>query len=102
MWHDDVLTIVAHEPEVRNQAIVTLLWDLDARAHEITALRLRDIVLNKQYGEGIIPSNTNMGGGPIVLTSSFTYVRDWHNRNHFKNEPRLICNLYTDAPIRLT
>jgi len=48
MWHDDVLTIVAHEPEIRNQTIVTLLWDLDARAHEITALRLRDIVLNKQ------------------------------------------------------
>ena len=51
MWHDDVLTIVAHEPEIRNQAIVTQLWDLDARAHEITAPHLRDIVLNKQYGE---------------------------------------------------
>ena len=98
---DEVLTIVAYEPVLRNQAIITLLWDLDARPHEITALRVRDIVLNEQYGEGNIPSNTKTGGGPILLTSSFTYVRDWINKHPFKNEPnaRLICNLYTGAPI---
>jgi integrase/recombinase XerD len=103
IWElDDVLTIVVYEPELRNQAIITLLWDLDARPHEITALRVRDIVLDEQYGEGTIPSNTKTGGGPILLTSSFTYVRDWINKHPFKNEPnaRLICNLYTGAPIK--
>jgi integrase/recombinase XerD len=103
IWElNDVLTIVAYEPEIRNQAIITLLWDLDARPHEITALRIRDIILNEQYGEGIMPSNTKTGGGPILLTSSFTYIRDWINRHPFKNAPdaRLICNLYTGAPIR--
>jgi integrase/recombinase XerD len=97
----DVLTIVGYEPELRNQAIITLLWDLDARPHEITALRIKDIVLNEQYGEGTIPSNTKTGGGPILLTSSFTYVRDWINKHPFKNEPdaRLICNLHTGAPV---
>ena len=59
---------------------------LDARNHEITALRLRDIVLNEQYGDGNIPLNTKTGGGPILLTSSFTYVRDWINKHPFKNE----------------
>jgi len=44
---DEVLTVVEYEPELRNQAIITLLWDLDARPHEITALRIRDIVLNE-------------------------------------------------------
>ncbi len=98
----DVLTVVAYEPELRNQAIVTLLWDLDARSHEATALRIKDIILNEQYGEGIIPPNTKTGGGPILLTSSFTYVRDWINKHPFKNEPnaRLICNLRTGAPIK--
>src|SRR5215469_9435815 len=57
--------------------------------------------LNEQYGEGIIPLNTKTVGGPILLTSSFTYVRDWINRHQFKNESdaRLIGNLYTGAPI---
>jgi integrase/recombinase XerD len=103
IWElDDVLTIVAYEPELRNQAIITLLWDLDARNHEITALRIKDIILDEQYGEGVIPSNTKTGGGPILLTSSFTYVRDWINKHPFKNEPnaRLICNLANGAPLR--
>ncbi|HYA83567.1 MAG TPA: hypothetical protein VEH06_08995, partial [Candidatus Bathyarchaeia archaeon] len=92
---------VEYEPELRNKAIITLLWDLYARNHEITALRIKDIILNGQYGEGTIPYNTKTGGGPILLTSSFTYVRDWINRHPFKNEPdaRLICNLYNGAPI---
>jgi integrase/recombinase XerD len=96
-----VLTIVAYEPELRNQAIITLLWDLDARPHEITALRIKDIVLNEQYGEGNIPSNTKTEGGPILLTSSFTYVRDWINKHPFKNEPnaRLICSLVNGGPV---
>lgn len=74
---------------------------MDARPHEVIALRLRDIVLNEQYGEGIIPSNTKTGSGPILLTSSFTYVRDWINKHPFRNElnARLICNLRTGAPV---
>ncbi len=103
IWElDDLLMIVSFEPELRNQAIITLLWDLDARPHEITALRIKDIVLNEQYGEGAIPSNTKTGGGPILLTSSFTYVRDWINKHPFKNQPnaRLICNLHTGALLR--
>jgi integrase/recombinase XerD len=102
IWQlDELLTIVAYEPELRNQAIITLLWDLDARNHEITALRIRDIILDEQYGEGNIPSNTKTGGGPILLTSSFTYVRDWINKHPFQNEAnaRLICNLVNGAPI---
>jgi integrase/recombinase XerD len=99
---DELLTIVEYEPELRDKAIITLLWDLGARNHEITALKLRDIILNEQYGEGSIPSNTKTGGGPILLTSSFTYVRDWINKHPFKNEPnaRLICNLNNGAPIK--
>jgi integrase len=83
---EDVLQILPYEPELRNKAIITLLWDLDARPHEITALRVRDIVLRDKYGEGNIPANTKTGGGPILLTSSFTYVRDWINNHPFKHE----------------
>jgi len=102
IWElNDLLTIVSYEPELRNQAIITLLWDLDARSHEIAALRIKDIILDEQYGEGNIPSNTKTGGGPILLRSSFTYVRDWINKHPFKNESnaRLICSLVNGAPI---
>ncbi|HET7148161.1 MAG TPA: hypothetical protein VFI73_06625 [Candidatus Nitrosopolaris sp.] len=33
------MTIIKYEPEIRNKAILTLLWDLDARNHTINPLR---------------------------------------------------------------
>jgi integrase/recombinase XerD len=79
-----------------------LLWDLDARNHEITSLKIGNIRLRERYAEGEIPYNTKTGGGPILLTCSFPYLRDWLNKHPFKNtsEARLICNLQNGAPIK--
>jgi integrase/recombinase XerD len=91
-----------YEPEIRNRAILALLWDLDARNHEITSLKIGNIRLRERYAEGEIPHNTKTGGGPILLACSFPYVRDWLNKHPFKNTPgaRLICNLRNGAPIK--
>lgn len=87
IWErDEVLKIVEYEPEIRNKAIITLLWDVGARNHEVTALRVGDIVLEEQYGEGRIPSNTKTGGGSILLRASFPYVRDWLNLHPFRKD----------------
>ena len=103
IWdRDELLTIIKYEPEIRNKAILALLWDLDARNHEITSLRIGNIRLRERYAEGEIPHNTKTGGGPILLTSSFPYVRDWLNKHPFKNtaESRLICSLRNGSPIK--
>ena len=57
--------------------------------------------MRDKYGEGEIPHEAKTGTGPILLTTSFPYVRDWLNEHPFKNEPdsRLICNLINGAPI---
>ena len=103
IWdREELLSIIEYEPEIRNKAILALLWDLDARNHEITSLKIRNIRLRERYVEGEIPHNTKTGGGPILLTFSFPYVRDWLNKHPFKNtsEARLICNLQNGAPIK--
>jgi integrase/recombinase XerD len=102
LWEkEDLLTIIKYEPYKRNKAILSLLWDLDARPHEITLLRIKHIKLKEKYGEGEIPHDAKTGTGPILLTMSFPYVRDWINEHPFKNEPeaRLICNLNNGSPI---
>lgn len=78
-----------------------MLWDLDARNHEITLSKIKHIRLKEKYGEGEIPHEAKTGTGLILLTYSFPYVRDWLNEHPFKNEPnaRLICNLYNGSPI---
>lgn len=102
LWErEDLLTIIKYEPYKRNKAILSLLWDLDARPHEVTLLRIKHIRIKEKYGEGEIPHDAKTGTGPILLTMSFPYVRDWLNEHPFKNEPeaRLVCNLNNGSPI---
>lgn len=90
-----------YEPHKRNKAALTLFWDLDARNHEITLLKIKHLRLKERYGEGEILYEAKTGSGPILLTCSFPYVRDWLNEHPFKNSPdaRVICNLITGSPI---
>ena len=99
---DEFMSIIKYEPFKRNKAALTLLWDLDARPHEVTLLKIKNIRLKEKYGEGEIPFESKTGTGPILLTTSFPYVRDWLNEHPFRNEPnaRLICNLHNGAPIK--
>lgn len=103
IWErDEILFITKYEPHKRNKAALTLFWDLDAGNHEITLLKIKHLRLKERYGEGEIPYEAKTGSGPILLTFSFPYVRDWLNEHPFKNSPdsRVICNLITGAPIR--
>ena len=99
---EELLTIIKYEPSKRNKAALALFWDLDARNHEITLLKIKNIRLREKYGEGEVPHEAKTGSGPILLTLSFPYVRDWLNEHPFKNEleARLICNLITGAPVK--
>lgn len=102
LWEkEDILTIIKYDNYKRNKAALTLLWDLDARPHEVTLLKIKHVRLKEKYGEGEIPYEAKTGTGPILLTCSFPYVRDWLNEHPFKNEPnaRLICNIQAGSPI---
>ncbi|MFY9797237.1 MAG: hypothetical protein WAJ93_16255, partial [Candidatus Nitrosopolaris sp.] len=103
LWErEEILSIIKYEQYKRNKAALSLLWDMDARNHEVTHLRIKHIRLREKYGEGEIPYESKTGTGPTLLTCSFPYVRDWLNGHPFRNEPnaRLICNLVTGAPIK--
>lgn len=102
LWSkEDLLSVIKYEQFTRNKAALTLLWDLDARNHEVTLLKIKHIRLKEKYG-GEIPYEAKTGSGPILLTCSFPYVRDWLNEHPFRNEPNanLICNLYNGSPVK--
>jgi integrase/recombinase XerD len=103
LWErEEILSIIKYDPFKRNKAALTLFWDLNARNHEVTLLKIKHIRLRERYGEGEIPHEAKTGTGPILLTCSFPYVRDWLNEHPFRNESdaRLICNLITGAPLK--
>ena len=103
LWErEELLCILKYEPFKRNKAALALFWDLNARNHEVTLLKIKHIRLKERYGEGEIPHEAKTGTGPILLTCSFPYVRDWLNEHPFRNEPnaRLICNRYTGGAVK--
>ena len=52
LWErDEILTIIKYEPYKRNKAALALLWDLDARNHEVTLLKIKHIRLKEKYGK---------------------------------------------------
>ena len=99
---NELLCILKSEPSKRNKSALALFWDLNARNHEVTLLKIKHIRLKERYGEGEIPHEAKTGTGPILLTCSFPYVRDWLNEHPFRNEPnaRLICNRYTGGAVK--
>jgi len=82
IWdREELFTIIKYEPEIRNKAILALLWDLDARNHEITSLKIGNIRHRERYAEGEIPYNTKTGGGPIwpiMFIKYFTFFVRYH------------------------
>jgi integrase/recombinase XerD len=52
LWErEEILSIVKYEPYKRNKAALTLFWDLDARDHEVTLLKINQIRLSEQQGD---------------------------------------------------
>ena len=75
---------------------------MNGRNHELTLLKVKNIKFLEKYAVGEIPHQAKTGSGPILLTFSFPYVRDWLNEHPFRNTPeaRLICSLNNGAPIK--
>ena len=77
LWSkEELLLVIKYEQFKRNKGALSLLWDLDARNHEVTLLKIKHVRLKEKYGEGEIPYEAKTGTGPILLTVSFPYVRD--------------------------
>lgn len=71
------MSILKYEPELRNKALITMGWDMYARNHEATLLKIRDINfgVSDVYAEGEIPANTKTGGGEVLFGMSYPYAR---------------------------
>jgi integrase/recombinase XerD len=64
IWdRDELLLVVRFELYIRNKAALTLFWDLDARNHEVTMLKIKHVLLREKYGGGKVPHEAQTGGG---------------------------------------
>jgi integrase/recombinase XerD len=82
---DDFQTIIKYEHYKRNKGHY-LYYGTWMQGLMKWLLQIKNIRLKETYGEGEIPHHIKTGGGPIFLTFSFPYVRDWLDEHTFKNE----------------
>jgi integrase/recombinase XerD len=51
IWEkEELISIIKYEAYKRNKTILTLLWDFNARPHEITLMRIKNLRLKEKYG----------------------------------------------------
>jgi hypothetical protein len=94
VWEQDEFElVVGFEKDLERRAAMMMLWDLNARNHEVAKIAIENIRFKEGYAEGEIPFNTKTGGGPFLLTASFSAVLAWYNKHPFKHpKAKLICS----------
>ena len=61
------------------------MFDLAGRNHEVTKLKIKDILFKDNYAEAMISWDTKTGMRPVPLIISFPFLKIWLNEHHFNN-----------------
>ena len=97
----EILCVLKYCVSLRDKLVITLMWDLAGRNHEIVKLRIKHIIFKEKYAIVSIPwdSKTGERSNPAIL--SFPYLRDYINDHPFSKDPDafLVLSEYTDKPI---
>ncbi len=88
VWtEDEIFTVVRYAGHAMVKAILAVMWDIVGRNHEVTKLRIKDLVFHENYAEAHVPWNTKTGHRPAALIASFPYLRDWLNVHPRAQDP---------------
>lgn len=72
IWNpDEVLLAVKYCSNNRDKALITAMYDLAGRNHEVIKLRIKDIVFKDNYAEAMVSWDTKTGQRPVPLILSF-------------------------------
>lgn len=77
LTEDEVVRIIENANNIRDKLIISLLYELGLRLHELLNLRTKDIVLGKEYGWVIVHGKTGMRR--LLTVSSIPYLKAWLN-----------------------
>jgi len=99
---DELLLAVKYCNNIRDKVILTLSWDMAARNHEITKLKLKDIKFKEKYAEATTSWDTKTGMRTTPLIISFPYLRELVNNHPFSSSPNafVILSLTTNKPLQ--
>jgi site-specific recombinase XerD/ribosomal protein L40E len=101
----DVLKMIKASPNIRNKAILSLLWETGMRKGELLSLRVKDIYFEDGSAD-IYIEKSKTGPRTITVVSSLPFLREWIENSPNKNnkDGSLWTNIYgkADSPLSTT
>lgn len=85
LTRDDVLKLVEACKNIRDKALVYLLYDSGARANELLNLTVGDVKIEEKCAFVTLKGST--GARQIPFIESLPHVTSWLNNHHFRHEP---------------
>ncbi len=88
VWSEDELLLsLKYSNDSRTKLVLTLAWDMAARNHEITKMKIKDIIMKEKYAEISTAWDTKTGIRTNPSIISFPYLREHLNKHPFSNDP---------------
>jgi len=88
VWEvDELLLAMKYCDNIRDKTIFTVGWDMVSRNHEITKIKIKDIVIKEKYAEVSTSWDTKTGIRTCPIIVGFPYLRELLNVHPFSSEP---------------
>ncbi|MDH3313064.1 MAG: site-specific integrase [Nitrosopumilus sp.] len=84
---DELLLAVKYFDNIHDKAIFTIGWDMVSRNHEITKLKIKDIVIKDKYAEISTAWDTKTGIRTCPVIVGFPYLKELLNSHPFASDP---------------
>lgn len=83
---DDVKLLIENTENLRDKALIMLLWDSGCRISELLNLQLKDLNFDEHGATIVVEGKT--GARRVRLIPSVPYLANWKENHPLKNEPK--------------
>jgi len=83
---EDVKTLINTAKNIRDKALVSVLYETGARCHEFLKMKIRDIIFD-EYGAKILLHSDKTDDRVVRIVDSVGYLKEWLKNHPMRTEP---------------
>jgi len=88
LTHEEFQELLSVCRNQRDRALVQLMYERGFRPHELTCMKIGDVVTTEYGVRLMVPANTKTGARPLPLVQSAPDLKLWINQHPMKDDPK--------------
>jgi len=88
LTHEEFQKLLGECRNQRDRALVQLIYERGFRPHELTCMKIGDVVTTEYGVRLMVPANTKTGPRPLPLVQSAPDLKLWINQHPLKDDPK--------------